>query len=253
MFGKAVVHGAVEVIGDLGELGDALSAQNSAANVLPDIIVVTLSGAGTGTVTSTTGINCGANCVVFGTKGSTVTLTEAPGTSTFAGWSGACTGTATTCNVTVSGITSATAAFNPPPTLGVVVNGSGEVRSNVGSIRCPTVCSNVYAVGTTVTLSAKGVKDVFTGWSGACTGTALTCTLVMNADTNVVANFAPPAGGGGGGGTGGGGGGGGTTTATFKLSISLNGNGTVVTDPAAQNYAPGTVVMLTATPKTGSP
>ena len=55
------------------------------------------------------------------------------------------------------------------------------------------------------------------------------------------------------GGSGGGGGGGGTTTTTFKLSISLNGNGTVVTDPAAQNYAPGTVVTLTATPKTGSP
>lgn len=229
----------------VGELGDALGAQNSAANVTPDIIVVNLNGAGTGSVSSATGINCGTACVVFGTKGSSVTLTATPVSSTFAGWSGACTGTALTCSVTVSGITSVTATFNPPPVLGVVVNGSGEVRSNVGSIRCPSVCSNVYAVGTSVTLSAKGVKDVFTGWSGACSGTALNCTVVVNADTNVVANFAPaPTTGGGGGGS---------TTSTFRLSVSLNGKGAVVTDPTGQNFAPGTVVTLTATPASGSP
>jgi sugar lactone lactonase YvrE len=48
-------------------------------------------------------------------------------------------------------------------------------------------------------------------------------------------------------------GGGGATAATFKLSISLNGKGTVSASPAASSYAPGTVVTLTATPAAGSP
>ena len=145
------------------------------------------------------------------------------------------------------------ATFNPPPTstVTVTVNGSGEVRSSVGTIRCPSACTMTVPTGTAVTFTAKGIKDVFTGWAGACSGTALTCTLTLTADTNITANFAPPAGGGGGGG-GAGGGGGGTTT-TYKISISLNGNGTVTASPAAQSYAPGTVVTLTATPKTGSP
>jgi hypothetical protein len=51
----------------------------------------------------------------------------------------------------------------------------------------------------------------------------------------------------------GGGGGGSATAATFKLSISLNGKGTVSASPAASLYAPGTVVTLTATPAAGSP
>jgi hypothetical protein len=55
------------------------------------------------------------------------------------------------------------------------------------------------------------------------------------------------------GGGGGGGGGGGSTTTTFKLTVSINGKGSVATSPAASSYAPGTVVTLTATPAAGSP
>jgi hypothetical protein len=57
-------------------------------------------------------------------------------------------------------------------------------------------------------------------------------------------------GGGGGGGVGGGGGG---SAATFKLTISKNGKGTVTANPNAATYASGTVVTLTATPDPGSP
>jgi len=61
----------------------------------------------------------------------------------------------------------------------------------------------------------------------------------------------------GGGGTGGGGtatgGGGGGSTATYKLTITKNGKGTVTANPTAASYAPGTVVTLTATPDPGFP
>ena len=48
------------------------------------------------------------------------------------------------------------------------------------------------------------------------------------------------------------GGGGGTTTASYKISVSLNGKGTVASSPSASSYPAGTVVTLTATPAAGS-
>ncbi|CAN5867248.1 hypothetical protein BH18ACT6_BH18ACT6_10000 [soil metagenome] len=53
-------------------------------------------GTDTGTVTSSpTGINCGTDCTEAYSNGTVVTLTATPAAgSTFAGWSGACTGTA---------------------------------------------------------------------------------------------------------------------------------------------------------------
>jgi Divergent InlB B-repeat domain len=59
---------------------------------------------------------------------------------------------------------------------------------------------------------------------------------------------------GGSGSSSGGGGGGGTATASsFKLNVSKNGSGTVTMSPSGKSFAPGTVVMLTATPAAGSP
>ncbi len=70
-------------------------------------------GAGAGTVSSTpAGISCGATCSASYASGTSVTLTAAPaGGSTFAGWSGACTGTGT-CNTTMTAARAVTATFN---------------------------------------------------------------------------------------------------------------------------------------------
>jgi uncharacterized repeat protein (TIGR02543 family) len=82
-------------------------------------------GSGSGTVTSSpTGINCGNTCSAYFTNGTSVTLTASPSAdSTFSGWSGACTGTSTTCTVSMTQNLSVTATFNssgppPPPTTG---------------------------------------------------------------------------------------------------------------------------------------
>lgn len=73
---------------------------------------VTKSGTGTGTVTSSpAGINCGSTCQASFSSGQQVALTATPAAgSTFAGWSGACTGTAT-CMVTMDAPRSVTATF----------------------------------------------------------------------------------------------------------------------------------------------
>ena len=85
---------------------------------------VARSGTGAGTVTSSSGgISCGATCSATFTSGAVVTLTATPATgSTFAGWTGACSGAASTCAVTMSAARSVTATFAiiPDPGLSAI-------------------------------------------------------------------------------------------------------------------------------------
>ncbi len=69
-------------------------------------------------------------------------------------------------------------------------NGSGTVTSAPGGIDCGSSCIAPFAPGSGVTLTATpAAGSTFAGWSGACSGTGATCSLVMNADTSVTANF----------------------------------------------------------------
>jgi hypothetical protein len=200
---------------------------------------VTLAGAGTGTVTSSpAGINCGATCSATYALGTTVTLTATPGsTSTFAGWSGACTGTGS-CVVLIDDTKSVTATFVPTTlTVTKAGNGTGTVTSSPAGINCGADCSETYTNGTVVTLTATPDPfSDFTGWSGACTGTG-SCVVTMDAAKSVTATF---------------------TLQTFALTVTKDGTGTgtVTSSPAGINcgadcseaYDANTVVTLTATP-----
>jgi hypothetical protein len=68
-------------------------------------------------------------------------------------------------------------------------SGGGFVLSNIGGIACGSVCSTVLPNGTPVTLATAGAVRgfAFAGFSGACTG--LTCSLTLDADKTVNANF----------------------------------------------------------------
>src|SRR4029450_2535661 len=76
-------------------------------------LTVGKAGTGGGTVMSSpAGIDCGSGCTPTYSSGTGVTLTPAAGgCSTFAGWSGACSGTGT-CNVSMTTARSVTATFN---------------------------------------------------------------------------------------------------------------------------------------------
>ena len=66
--------------------------------------------------------------------------------------------------------------------ISISKNGKGSVTTN------PSAAS--YAPGTVVTLTAlPDVGSTWTGWTGACTGTALTCTVTVNSNLSVTANF----------------------------------------------------------------
>jgi hypothetical protein len=142
---------------------------------------------GGGTIQQTpTGTSFAANAAI--------TLTAVPGAnSTFTNWTGVCPGsTVLICAFTITGNTTAIATFaanTPPPpptyTLSVSETGPGTIVQN------PVGAS--FASGTTVTLTAvSNAGDSFSNWSGACSGTALTCVLTLSANAIVAATFGTP-------------------------------------------------------------
>ena len=162
-------------------------------------VSVTGTGGGSGVVTSSpAGIDCGVTCSATFAWNDVVTLTATPtaGSSSFTGWGGACSGTLTTCDVTMEMAKSVTAEFALNTyALDVTLagTGSGAVTSSPTGIDCGSDCSETYDHGTTVTLTATPATGVrFGGWSGACTGTALTCDVSMDAAKSVTATFIQP-------------------------------------------------------------
>jgi len=67
--------------------------------------------------------------------------------------------------------------------------GTGTVTSAPVGINCGTDCTEAYTSGVVVTLTATpAAGSLFSGWSGACTGTG-SCVVTMNAATTVTAVF----------------------------------------------------------------
>ena len=82
-------------------------------------------------------------------------------------------------------------AFVPEFLLTVTTVGDGTVTSTDGRVNCGYSCLVVYGVTARVTLTANAAAgSVFTGWGGACSGSARTCTVTMSDAQNVTANFA---------------------------------------------------------------
>jgi hypothetical protein len=207
-------------------------------------LTVTRAGTGSGTVTSSpAGISCGSTCATTFTDGTSVTLTAVANTgSTFAGWSGACTGTGT-CTVAMSAAMNVTATFTLNSySLSVSKSGSGTgtITSSPVGINCGLVCSYSYNYGATITLTAAaGSGSAFTGWGGDCTGTGA-CTVPINSAHSVTATF--------------------TLTRTLTVTKPGNGSGIVTSSPTGINcgstcsyaFVNGTSVTLTAVANTGS-
>ena len=235
----------------VGNATENVSA-NFARAVQMEPLQVTVGGAGSVT-SNPTGINCTSpgTCSQSYASGTAITLSAAPASGNlFVGWTGACSGSASTCTVTMNapqsvGATFAAAVQND--SLQVTVGGGGTVTSSPAGINCAgsTGCSQTFANGTLVTLTAApAAGNAFSGWSGACSGSATTCTVTMNAPTvKVGASFAP-------------------VVVYDTLQVALSGTGSVSSTPAGisctggstgcnQTFAAGTSVTLNAVPGTG--
>ncbi len=230
--------------------GGGSSGPGSAPAGAQQMQTLTVTYSGSGTITSSpSGIACGPSCTASYASGSAVTLTaQAASGYTFSGWSGACSGTGS-CVVTMNAAASIAATFAASPVsyvLTVSNPGSGGVITSVpGGISCGSTCSSSYAAATAVTLTAQASTGYgFTGWNGACTGTATSCTVTMNSAQSVAATFSA------------------SQASRFALTVAATGSGagTVTSVPAGINcgsacsssYASGTVVTLTAQAASGS-
>ena len=124
---------------------------------------------------------------------STFTVVEqADAANIFTGWGGSCVGQTISCTVSMNGNRSVAAPFSPSSTtytLGVTVDSGGSVD---GSLVCGggTTCSFEEPAGVFLTVNAAPQSGyAFTGWSGACTGLQLSCTVQMDGPKTVIANF----------------------------------------------------------------
>jgi phospholipase C len=96
--------------------------------------------------------------------------------------------------------------------------GAGTVTSTPAGINCPTTCSTSFAQNTQVTLNeTPATGDVFSGWSGACTGVA-TCNVTVTGADSVTATFS-------------------VASAGYTMTVTLAGagTGTVTSTPAGIN------------------
>jgi hypothetical protein len=202
-----------------------------------------------GTITSSpSGISCGSTCSSSYPINTAVTLTETPAAGySFSGWGGACSGSTTTCTVTMSTDQSVSAGFTATPLYVLTVTdsgtGSGTVTSNSGGINCGSTCTGSYTSGTSVTLTASASSgSTFTGWSGACSGSASTCTLAMSAAKSVTATFSLI-----------------RTNYVLTVQDSPSAGGTIIANTGniecgstcSSSYSSGTAVTLTESPASG--
>jgi Divergent InlB B-repeat domain/Abnormal spindle-like microcephaly-assoc'd, ASPM-SPD-2-Hydin len=164
----------------------------------PFTITAINTGSATGTVTSdVAGISCGTNgttCSAQFNAGATVTLTATPDPQVpFAGWAGACSGTAP-CVLQMTADKQVFAIFGTSPQLQVSANsqdgGTGTITSNPAGINCGSTCSAAFLPETVVTLTATPAKGSgFTGWNEGCQGTT-SCSVTVVGNESVTGTFA---------------------------------------------------------------
>ena len=103
---------------------------------------------GSGTVNSNpSGIDCGATCSAPYTSGTNVTLTASPAAnSTFANWSGDCSGTSPTCTVTMSAAKNVTANFSASTTTTPQTTTTTPQAATASGVACSLTPGNTPTV-----------------------------------------------------------------------------------------------------------
>jgi hypothetical protein len=157
-------------------------------------------GTGSGAVTSApAGISCGTTCSGVFAAGSTVVLTATPNaSSTFTGWSGACSGTGT-CTVTMSAARSVTATFaiktftiSASAGANGTITPAGAVSVNYGATRAFTITpgsgyhvADVLVDGSSVgAVASYSFTNVLAGHSISATFAVNTYTVTPSAGAN---------------------------------------------------------------------
>ncbi len=191
------------------------------------------------------GISCGSDCSEGYAYGTNVTLTanEASGYD-FSSWTNCPSASGNTCTVNINANQTVTANFVDEPvyyTLTAMRAGSygaSSVTSSPAGISCGVDCSESYLYGTNVTLTANEASGYdFSSWTNCPSASGNTCTVNINANRTVTANF----------------------DVLYTVSVTNGGGGTITSSLAgiscgvdcSEGYVYGTNVTLTATPSSG--
>ncbi|MEJ2722093.1 MAG: hypothetical protein P8181_13290, partial [bacterium] len=152
--------------------------------------------------------------------GDTVIVTAVPEPGwEFDSWSDGLTGSVNPDTLIMLGDTTVTATFVVGAyALGIDIQGGGTVSKSPDQ--------ETYAYGDTVVVSATpDLGWLFSGWSGALSGTENPDTLVMLTDTTLTASF---------------------TQQTYTFVTGVEGSGAVVLTPDQPTYVYGDTVLVTA-------
>ena len=200
---------------------------------------VNKTGTGTGIVTSSpAGINCGSDCTETYNSGTSIILSATPdASSTFTGWSGACTGTGT-CSVSMNGAKNVTATFTLKTYSITASTGNGGSISPSGTVSVNHGSSKSFAISAN---SGYSIDNVLA--DGASVGAVASYTFSnITATHTISASF--------------------TAVQQNSLNVTKTGTGTgiVTSSPAgiscgadcSETYNSGTSITLTATPDASS-
>ncbi len=162
------------------------------------LLKLELSGSGKGKISNGTSLNCSANCeTLFGDNETVNLIAKALPGSSFVGWEGACSGTATcslsmTSSKLVGARFEALAGSDASIQINKIGNGSGKITGNYG-LNCGDTCYKVLNKNSSLGLTAEALPgSSFLGWQGACSGTG-SCQISLKESTEVSAEFSRPA------------------------------------------------------------
>jgi hypothetical protein len=124
----------------------------------------------------------------------------------------------------------------PPPQYALVILNPGPGQGAVlgPGINCGDTCLAVYNPDTVVSLSATAASgSTFDGWSGGgCSGTGL-CTITMNANTDITANFKT------------------SSVVSYYITASVSGRGGTIFPAGTSFINSGNSITFSITPATG--
>ncbi len=170
-----------------GGISDPDTTNNSAvdSDTIGTLRTLSLSKLGTaavGTISSTpAAISCGSMCSSASADfldGSQVNLTATPiAGATFVGWGGACSGTSTTCSVTMAGAQSVTATFAGAPATTTVLMGGSQSATISTAFAAPLTVLVADSNGTPV----PGATVTYTRPSSGASATLSAATATTSA------------------------------------------------------------------------
>jgi hypothetical protein len=198
---------------------------NATFTAIPNYtLTVIKNGTGSGTVsTNPTGTSFSA--------GTPVTLTATPdANSVFSGWSGGCTGTASTCQVTMNANVSVNATFTLKPYTITASAGTGGGISPLGVVSVQAGVNQTFTItpNSGYVISSVLVDSLSQGVISTYTFSAVNTNHTINATFTAISNY------------------------TLTVIKNGTGSGTVSTNPSGTSFSAGTPVTLTATPDANS-